>query len=96
MPFIKTKSIKLGLSGKNTNPFFGFLGNIDIVRGSLTDQEICSRHKFCSSETTTCNFKAAGKTRMDCIKLCDNNDNCSSIDCQSICLDCKNQLIVSG
>ena len=92
MPFIKTKSIKLGLSGKNTNPFFGFLGNIDIVRGSLTDQEICSRHKFCSSETTTCNFKAAGKTRMDCIKLCDNNDNCSSIDCQSICLDCKNPI----
>jgi len=89
VPRISTNSIKLGLSGKNTNRFNGFMGNFDIVSGSLTEQEICERHKFCSTETPTCSFKAAGKTRMDCVKLCDNDDNCSSIECQSICLDCK-------
>ena len=89
VPEISTKSIKLGLSGKNTNRFNGFMGNIDIVSGNLTSDEICERNKFCSTETPTCSFKAAGKTRMDCVKLCDNDDNCSSVECQSICLDCK-------
>ena len=92
VPDLKTSSIKVGLSGKNMNPFYGFIGNIDLVSGNLTDTEICARHNYCSGETPTCSFKAAGKTRMDCIRLCDNDDNCSSVDCQNICLGCKNPL----
>ena len=92
VPSLKTEKIKIGLSRRNTNPFHGYIGNIDLVDGELKSNEICARHNYCSNETPSCSFKPAGKNRMDCIKLCGLDDNCSSIDCQNACLDCKNPI----
>ena len=92
VPSLKTTKIKLGLSARNTNPFHGLIANMDLVEGALKPSEVCDRHNYCSSETPTCSFKPAGKNRIDCVKLCDLNDNCSSIECQNACLDCKNPL----
>ena len=92
VPSLKTEKIKIGLSRRNTNPFHGYIGNIDLVDGELKSNEICARHNYCSNETPSCSFKPAGKNRMDCIKLCGLDDNCSSIDCQNACLDCNNPI----
>ena len=92
VPSLKTTKIKLGLSARNTNPFHGLMANMDLVEGNLTPSEVCERHNYCSSETPTCSFKPAGRDRMDCIKLCGLNENCSSIECQNACLDCKNPI----
>ena len=92
VPELKSNTFKLGLSSRNSNPFYGLIGNVDIVSGNLTSTEICARHNFCSNEAPSCSFKAAGRTRMDCIKLCDNDEDCSSVECQNICLKCNNPL----
>ena len=92
VPNFSTESIKLGLSSSNNTPFYGYMANWDVVEGDLKPTEVCNRHNFCSAEAPPCNFKPAGKTRMDCIKLCDLNENCSSVECQNACLNCNNPI----
>ena len=92
----ETSYIKLGLDKNNTNPFYGKIGGINIIKDDLSRDEICKISEYCKEETTEeqkCNYTPFGQTFGTCIQNCiDSKENCNSMECQETCISCDSDI----